>query len=94
MSKSLELTKECCEFFKSCQNQGVGFCIKNAQKINFYNYIYAMLKSEKCKEVIVDNLNTTIEELYNYCESSGCFEIKISDLLSVMNKMNKSKQTD
>lgn len=62
----INLIKDCCDFIKSCQTQGVGYCLYNYKKVYFYMLFYDMLKcSDKYPKFDVD-FNFTVEDFYNY----------------------------
>lgn len=66
LSNRMNLIKDCCDFIKSCQTQGVGYCLYNYKKVYFYMLFYDMLKcSDKYPKFDVD-FNFTVEDFYNY----------------------------
>ena len=69
MYNRMNLIKDCCDFIKSCQTQGVGYCLYNYKKVYFYMLFYDMLKcSDKYPKFDVD-FNFTVEDFYNYVVS-------------------------
>lgn len=72
----INLIKECCDFIKSCQTQGVGYCLYNYKKVYFYMLFYDMLKcSDKYPNFDVD-FNFTVEDFYNYVISEYSSPLK------------------
>lgn len=72
----INLIKECCDFIKSCQTQGVGYCLYNYKKVYFYMLFYDMLKcSDKYPNFDVD-FNFTVEDFYNYVISEHASPLK------------------
>lgn len=66
MYNRMNLIKDCCDFIKSCQTQGVGYCLHNYKKVYFYMLFYDMLKcSDKYPKFDVE-FNFTVEDFYNY----------------------------
>lgn len=72
----MNLIKDCCDFIKSCQTQGVGYCLYNYKKVYFYMLFYDMLKcSDKYPNFDVD-FNFTVEDFYNYVISEYSSPLK------------------
>lgn len=65
----MNLIKECCDFIKSCQTQGVGYCLYNYKKVYFYMLFYDMLKRNNKRLKIDADFNFTVEDFYNYVVS-------------------------
>lgn len=62
----MNLIKECCDFIKSCQVQGVGYCLFNYKKVYFYMLFYDMLKDSSEYPEFDAKFIFTVEDFYNY----------------------------